>query len=41
MVIKPIEDLQPMRSCQTYTIDAISCVETLTWSGKLEFTPFG
>jgi hypothetical protein len=39
--VKPIEGFQPMRSCQTYTIDAISCVETLNWSGKLEFTPFG
>jgi len=39
--IKPIGDLQPMRSCQSYTIDAISCVETLTWKGELKLTPTG
>jgi hypothetical protein len=37
--IKPIEDLQPQRSCQSYTIDAIACAEVLTWKGQLKFTP--
>jgi hypothetical protein len=39
--IKPDPSAQPLSSCQSYTIDAISCVETLHWSGKLEFRADG